>query len=121
MIPVIACLLVSCGGDNGSVDIIEGNELVYIDNGSIQCETEGVSVDETAELLMSEGIDVVFSYCGYLTGIDVLAQCGVSDLDINLHEINSQELAAAELIGFISVSALGENPELAYVFVDSPE
>lgn len=117
----VVYLLSSCSGDNESADIIEGNELVYINNGSIQCETQGVSADETTQQLLDVGVGVVFSYCGYLTGVGVQAQCGANEFDINLHEINSQDLAVAELLGFSPVSVLDESSELGYVLVDCPE
>jgi hypothetical protein len=54
-------------------------ETVYINNGAIQCESSGLSEQETAKQLIDNGIDVILSTCGSQTGLDVPTVCGAGD------------------------------------------
>ena len=122
-IPVAAVILGACGNGGSestppvgnmaykllpSPELEEGLELVYISNGSKQCELGSTPPEVTSQILVKNGIDVISSHCGYLTGMAVAAVCGGSTLEINLHAINAQNVQDAENVGFESVSGLLE-------------
>lgn len=114
--------LAGCNGNNdensGDIQPIEETKLVYINDGYIQCEFDGYSADETSQILINNGIDVLASYCGYISGISVGAACGFGANNINLHEINSQNIVDAENLGFAPVSELAMDDDLGYEIID---
>ncbi|HHJ13645.1 MAG TPA: hypothetical protein ENJ79_04615 [Gammaproteobacteria bacterium] len=79
--------------------------LIYIETGSVQCEADGVSEQETAQLLTNSGIPVLATNCGELTR-PVAAQCGMPGPDINLHLIPTQRVDQARAMGFKLVADL---------------
>ena len=93
-------------------------ELIYISNGAVQCEFTGYTPDETAQTLINNGIDVLSSYCGTLTGVATNSVCGASTTFINLHEINPQNLTDAEKLGFASVTELDADAEIGYEIIE---
>ena len=95
-----------------------GNEVVYINNGAIQCESKGLSEVETAQILINEGIDVLKSQCAYITGIAIAAQCGLGGSNINLHTLNTQNLVDAQTLGFLSISELQKGDDPGYKIID---
>ncbi|MES9969001.1 MAG: hypothetical protein ABW092_03145 [Candidatus Thiodiazotropha sp.] len=95
--------LLGCVGED---DPDDSQQIVYISTGAIQCESQGMSEQETAQRLIDNGIDVIWSTCGFLTGIGVPAVCGAGDIYINLHVINVQNLTDAQALGFESVDTL---------------
>ena len=113
---MISLLLFGCNHDT---DV--NYELVYIDDGALQCESDGLSAEQTAQILINNGIDVVSSYCGYLSGIAVAAQCGLGDTNINLHNVNVQNIPDARELGFESVSSLKNNDDIGYVIIECPD
>jgi len=74
--------------------------LIYTDKNSTQCNEDGMSLSETSALLVSEGINIVTSQCGVLTGLAVVSLCGANDLQINIHEIYSAHTKKALSLGF---------------------
>ena len=113
----LSALLVACGGSGGhnnASNFSEENETVYIDDGAIQCGFYGLSEEETAQMLINNGIDVIESQCGFLTGMDIAAQCGLGDVNINLHLIDAQNLRDAQALGFESVSVLERSDDTGY-------
>jgi len=96
-------------------------EIVYINDGAIQCESQGMSELETAQTLIDNGIDVLRSQCGFQSDIAVVAVCGAGDVNINLHTINSQNLSDAQALGFESVSTLKNDVDRGYVLIDCPQ
>ncbi len=99
-------LLMGCAHKTSETTIDDSLALVFINNGSIQCESQGLSQTETAQALINKGIDVVSSKCAYLTGIAAPAQCGLPGTLINLHVINAQNVPDAKDIGFKLASTL---------------
>lgn len=99
----------------------EDYELVYIDDGVIQCEFPGLSEQETAQPLIDKGIDVMASSCGYLSDLAVATVCGTGDSNIHLHEINSQNIEDAQQLGFESVTTLENEASRGYELIDCPE
>ncbi len=99
----------------GDSNVEESDSIVYIETGAIQCEADGVSQAETAQLLTVNGINVIDSQCGDLTGVVVAAQCGLPGTDINIHTIPFQNLAGALALGFKSVTALKQDEDAGYM------
>jgi len=79
-----------------------------------------VSEQQTAQILIAKGINVVASQCGYLSGVAVAAQCGLGDINIHLHTINARNLPEAQALGFKSVSTLKREDDTGYVIIDCP-
>ncbi len=102
-------------------DILIDNVLVYINNAAIQCETKGMSTTESAQLLINKGVDVISSYCGFLTGVTIATQCGLGDTQINLHEINSENIPDAQKSGFEPVSSLKLESDKGYQIIACQE
>jgi hypothetical protein len=115
---ILFLLLQGCVGGN---DSDENQVTVYKNNGAIQCESEGLSELETAQQLIDNGIDVILSTCGILTGVSVLTVCGAENIYINLHVINTQNLADAEELGFESVSSLKNEDDSGYMILGCEE
>lgn len=96
-------------------------ELVYINDGAIQCESQGMSEQKTAKLLTDEGIEVASSQCGYLSGVAIAAMCGLGDSNINLHTIDVSKLVQAKSLGFESVSTLKLNDDKGFKTIECAE
>ncbi len=96
----------------------ENYEIIYIDDGAVQCESEGLSKEQTAQKLIDNGIDVIDSQCGYLSNLMVATLCGLGDANINLHTINAQDLSDAQALGFESISTLKHDDDIGYVITD---
>ena len=71
-----------------------------------QCESDGVSPEASAQILINTGIDVLRSTCGIITGVFFPAVCGGGTADILVHEIRSVNLPEAEQLGFREISTL---------------
>lgn len=111
----ITLFLIGCNHDAD-----ENHVLAYIDDGAVQCESDGLSADQTAQILIDDGIDVMLSHCGYLSGIAVAAQCGLGNTNINLHTINIQNIYDARELGFEPVSSLKHGDDIGYVIIECP-
>jgi hypothetical protein len=96
----------------------ENYDIVYIDNGAVQCESKGLSEQNTAQILTDKGIEVIASQCGYLSGLAMAAQCGLADINIHLHTINTLNLHDAQALGFESVSTLKRDDDIGYIIID---
>ena len=128
---IIVVLIAGCDGGDGndsSSTITDTSsapdvnyELIYIDDGAVQCVSPGLTEKETAQVLIDRGIDVINSKCGYLSDLAVAALCGLGDTNINLHEITSQNLQDAQALGFESVSTLRNGDNAGYEAIDCPE
>jgi hypothetical protein len=116
--PILFLCLQGCVQDDDSGD---DRVTIYINNGAIQCESEGLSEQETAQQLIDNGIDVVMSTCGMLTGVVVPAACGEGDIYINLHVIYAQNLPDAQGLGFETVSALKTEDGVGYMILGCEE
>jgi hypothetical protein len=111
---IVLAFLAGCGSES-SDDI--NHVFVYKDDGAVQCETAGMSPEDSAQPLIDIGIDVLESNCGYLSDIAIAAQCGLGDSNINLHSIDVQSLVDVEDLGFFPVSSLSRNGEDGYVII----
>ena len=97
-------LVVACAGDS---DIsAPGDILVYADREARQCESDGVSPEASAQILINAGIEILQSTCGIITGVAFAAVCGGGTADILVHEIRSVNLPDAEQLGFQEISTL---------------
>lgn len=94
--------LAGCSGSSSQSDSV----LVYADRQAKQCVSEGLSPDESAGKLISAGIDVLSTDCGFQTGVAYPAVCGGGTPSILIHEIRRENLADAEEVGFTNIKAL---------------
>ncbi len=108
-------------GNSARAEDASDHELVYINNGSIQCESGGLSPAETAQKLVNRDIMVTQSQCGTLSGLAVPAQCGAGNININIHSIDSAALVDAEALGFKSVTTLAKGSDKGYTIIKCPE
>ncbi len=99
---VVTLLLVACPEDS----ITPVDTLVYVDREVRQCESDGVSLESSAQLLINAGIDVLQSSCGIRTGVLYPDVCGGATADILVHEIRSVNLPDAEPLGFQEIGTL---------------
>lgn len=111
---IVAVSILSCSQSDNT----ENFGIVYINDGAIQCEFEGLSETETAQILVDAGIDVIESQCGFLTGVSVVDQCGAGDITINLHTIPIQNLPDAQTMGFESIETLNNDADTGYAITD---
>jgi hypothetical protein len=95
---VAVMLVVACtgGGDSPAPESV----LIFADRGSIQCESDGISPETSAQTLITAGIDVLQSSCGIRTGVVFAAVCGGETGEIVVHEIRGVNLPTAEELGF---------------------
>ncbi|QTH63654.1 hypothetical protein J1N51_13165 [Psychrosphaera ytuae] len=77
---------------------------VGISTGAIQCQYEGNNIAVSKAYLTGQGISVEAAFCGY-TLTNYPAVCGAGTSDIHVFEINRDELAEAENLGFVAVSS----------------
>jgi hypothetical protein len=87
--------LIGCG-DSSNCDY----ETIYINTMAIQCGSGGFTIDETAEWLRDQGVDVFDSFCGHNSDVRYPMVCGAGTSAINIHVIRSCDLDAAIEIGF---------------------
>lgn len=106
---VIALLLSACVNTASEKDV-----LVYINNGAIQCESDGKTGSETAMLLSAQGIEVKQTQCGHLANIAVVAMCGGPATNINVHQVSESDLAKAKALGFRDVQILKQENHKGY-------
>jgi len=103
--------LAACGGESAedplrSERVSSGDVLVYESRQAIQCDTRGLTTQQSAQKLVNGGIDVLESNCGVMTGVVFAAVCGNGNGDILIHKIRRVNLADAEQRGFSSVDTL---------------
>lgn len=105
----VAALLAGCGGDGdggGKRFAAPGNRLVFESRQSLQCESDGISPETSAQKLINAGIDVLRSTCGNRTGVVFPAVCGGPTGEILVHEIRAVNVEDALRLGFAEVSTL---------------
>lgn len=110
----LAFLLAACPEDTVTPDdravqegsLAPGDSLVFADRGARQCESDGISPEASAQILIDAGIDVIDSGCGIRTGVEHPAVCGEGTVDILVHEIRTVNLPDAEPLGYLEISTL---------------
>ncbi len=111
---VVVLFLVACLDDSVQTkdsntiqeSVTPEDTLVYADREVRQCESDGMSPEASAQILINAGIDVLQSTCGIRTGVEYPAVCGGGTADILVHEIRSVNLPDAEQLGFQEISTL---------------
>ena len=102
-------LFSGCAGQgDSSITAPDEYAIVYKSTEAIQCQFEGNPPETTAQELIDNGIDVLGSECGFITGTEVPSVCGIGDLSINIHTIHVQNLDIAIDLGFTDVASLPE-------------
>ncbi|HED34367.1 MAG TPA: hypothetical protein ENJ08_09165 [Gammaproteobacteria bacterium] len=92
--------------------------IIYIETGAVQCQAQGVTHLETAQLLSDNGIEVLESQCADLSGEGVVIQCGLVGPDINVHTVAPENHARALAMGFKSTSSLKQDDDAGYTVKD---
>jgi len=92
--------------------------IIYIETGAVQCQAQGVTHLETAQLLIDNGIEVLESQCADLSGEGVIIQCGLVGPDINVHTVAPENHARALSMGFKSTSSLKQGDDTGYTVKD---
>lgn len=88
--------------------------LVYINNGAIQCKGAGMSHTATANLLKKAKVNVHSSQCARLTHVVTIAMCGSHGTNINIHSIDTKDLAIAQSLGFKNIKTLQRDNNKGY-------
>lgn len=92
--------------------------ILYIETGAVQCQAQGVTHLETAQLLIDNGIEVLESQCADLSGEGVVIQCALVGPDINVHTVAPENHARALAMGFKSTSSLKQDEDAGYTVKD---
>ncbi len=107
----IGFVIAGCDEENG---VIPGRTLVYEFSGRLQCETDGLTPQQSATKLAAADIEAVSSSCGVVTGVAFPAVCGAGTGDILLHEIRTSDLRGADQLGFRTVDSLRKGNDRNY-------
>ncbi|WP_331351565.1 hypothetical protein [Cellvibrio sp. UBA7671] len=109
-IVTLSTLLSACGGDGETSEpqlkLTGPNQVkVFKSDNSIQCESEGIPLDEMRLELAKAGIDVI---CAQKThdGMGYPSVCGGGTGNINVYVIQNSNLPDAEKLGYKSVIEL---------------
>ena len=122
LLPVITIMLYACSGSQSSADRPTENLMVFTAAGKLQCEPEsGISTAESGQILESEGILVLDSFCGIQTDLAFPAVCGGGTPDIILHSISSSDENIAVSLGYLAVSNLETSNDQGYQLSDCTE
>ena len=118
---ILSFFLSACGGggnpnipdersestsDDEGQNTAEENILVYINTGKTQCFDDGLRHEESTENLVANGLDVISTQCGYVTGIFYASVCGGATGEIISHEIRRESLEDASLLGYSAITEL---------------
>ncbi len=98
--------LISCGSEDDSNGLPAENIIVYISEGSTQCNDDGINSSDSAQTLINTGIDVLATLCGFTTGLDRLTVCGAQTNSIIAHEIRKVNLIDANNLGYEDIESL---------------
>jgi len=101
----VLVLATACSG-GGEATTDPSDVLIFTDSGARQCESGGMSPDESAQALIVAGVDVLQSRCGIRTGVAYAAVCGGETGQIILHEIRAVNLPTARQLGYELASTL---------------
>lgn len=92
----------------------ENTEWVYIDDGAVQCEQKGRSLNDTKNKLTSMNIAVKASKCAHITGASMATMCGLKDLNIHMHQLYTRDVKKARGLGFEPISSLSHYGDKSY-------
>ena len=105
-VSIFALLVVLCSCVPEDLD--RQYTIVYKYDGSVQCDSANIAVEEMAQELINAGIDVICSAKGN-DGLIYPTVCGASTGNINFYKIHQVNFDEAEALGFISASKLNNN------------
>ncbi|CAH0990069.1 hypothetical protein SIN8267_00152 [Sinobacterium norvegicum] len=120
IITVMAVLMLTACANNPpeqhpDPDAVLDKLWVYSDTGALQCEPDsGMSIDESADILNSHGVEVSDSKTGQKSQMAVIAMCGGPTLDIYLHQVASDNLEDAKSLGFDPITDLESEDGAGY-------
>jgi len=107
-------LLSACsnGGGNNSPygdRNVTPTATVYEQKRSIQCGSPGLGIEQSAQTLITAGIDVIHTDCAYNNLMAVPSVCGAATSEILVHKIPKQNLIDAEAVGFINTDDISND------------
>ncbi|WP_170915221.1 hypothetical protein [Enterovibrio nigricans] len=79
---------------------------VYIPQGAIQCETQGMTLADSTRRLASVGVTSGSAQCAEMTGMMFSTVCGAETGGIILHTIPTKEVLLAEKAGYKNAEGL---------------
>ncbi len=94
-------LLAACGAGQHEARVVS----VYKYLGSVQCWGGGATVPALQSALVNSGVRVLSASCG-VDGLAHPAVCGAPDGAIGIFDVPGSQEAAAEALGFVTLSAL---------------
>lgn len=119
-VSLIAFFITACAGkstlDNPSQQIINEHKsvIVYKSTSEIQCEFKGHPPEQTALELTKNGIKIIESNCGSISGMMNISVCGGGTSSVNIFNIDSKDLELAISLGFFSETSLNEGLSLEF-------
>ncbi len=105
---MLVTVLSACSGD--SSDSSDRHSVYVYDTDLFRsCDhPENETLQQSAQTLISGGVDVISSSCGQITGLAWPEVCGAPTGRINVHLIHRNNLVDAEPLGYKSVDRIGE-------------
>ncbi len=95
---ILSLMLTGCSHAN--VKAGESSLFVYKTKGAIQCESKGITLQQSVQELDKAGIKAEKSHCAIMTGMSMIAMCGAGTSDIIVHKIDAKNLVNAKTLGF---------------------
>lgn len=86
--------------------------IVYKNTGKVQCEFKGYTPEQTALELTKNGIEVIESNCGSISGMMNISVCGAGTSSVNIFRIDAKNLESAISLGFSSPESLDKGLSL---------
>lgn len=107
---VAACclLMIGCSGSDDSKSAVK----VFQSDAAVQCESEGISVEDMQKILAAGNIKVHCAQKGN-TGMMHMTVCGAPTGSINIYTIPKDQLEQAQMLGFVPVSTLPDYQDVA--------
>jgi hypothetical protein len=110
IVSAVVILSASCGSESADVErsvpyVSDDFVKVYKDDQKVQCVENGVALDEMAEELTVNGIDVLCSQKGS-DGEPKDTACSIDEGSINVYLINAENEPDAVALGYDNVNTL---------------
>lgn len=106
LIPLTGCAFATTKGSS---------HLVYISDGSKQCQQGRISLSEHLALLTQNKINVSAQFCGEFTNMSYMAVCGGPTGKLNLFKVSVADLENAQTLGFNAANDLPDSVNIKSV------
>jgi hypothetical protein len=91
--------------DDPEAGVYDAIAKVYKSDGSVQCGSAGVGIEEMALELVAAGITTICGQKGH-DGVNRPTTCGQTTGNINVYIVLTDQLEDAEAVGFASIAQL---------------